>query len=185
MPGTSQTQSSAPELVDSPTQLDVQGQGGSTVSSSVTLYNASASPELVAGTYRALGGERSLGSPVTENVSAPSPSAPVPAQGAAAAAPVKFIVPPGVSVLDADMRWPDPTNSDDNILTFLLTDPAGKLAQMSYDYGAANGRNMSPDIQHSTVEQPMAGIWTAQILWANGRGHVQTAPDAPGPTPEP
>ena len=27
----------------------------------------------------------------------------------------------------------------------------------------------------------MAGTWTAQILWANGRGHVQTAPDTPGP----
>jgi len=183
MPGTSQTQSSAPELVDSPTQLDVQGQGGSTVSSSVTLYNASSNPELLTGTYRALGRERSLGSPVTENVSAPSSSAPIPAQGATAAAPVKFFVPPGTSVLDADMRWPDPTNSDDNILTFLLTDPAGKLAQLSYDYGAANGPNMSPDIQHSTVEHPMAGTWTAQILWANGRGHVQTAPDAPGPYP--
>jgi hypothetical protein len=40
---------------------------------------------------------------------------------------------------------------------------------------------MSPDIQHSTVEHPLAGAWTAQILWANGRGHVQTAPDTPGP----
>jgi hypothetical protein len=27
----------------------------------------------------------------------------------------------------------------------------------------------------------MAGTWTAQILWANGRGHLQTAPDTPGP----
>jgi hypothetical protein len=27
----------------------------------------------------------------------------------------------------------------------------------------------------------MAGRWTAQIVWANGRGHVQTAPDTPGP----
>jgi hypothetical protein len=90
-------------------------------------------------------------------------------------------VPKGTDVLDADMRWPDPTNSDDNILTFILTDPAGRLAQMSYDYGASNGPNASPDIQHSTVEHPMAGTWTAQIVWANGRGHVQTPPDAPGP----
>ena len=79
------------------------------------------------------------------------------------------------------MRWPDPTNSDDNILTFILTDPAGRLAQLSYDYGASNGNNASPDIQHSTVEHPMPGKWTAQIVWANGRGHVQTAPDTPGP----
>jgi hypothetical protein len=181
MPGTSETHSSAPELVDTPTQVDVQGQGGSTVHNSVTLYNASSNTERVAGTYRVLGSETSFGRPVTENVSAPSPSAPIPAQGATAAAPVTFRVPSGTSVLDADMRWPDPTNSDNNILTFILTDPAGRLAQSSYDYGASNGTNASPDIQHSTVEHPMAGTWTAQIVWANGRGHVQTAPDTPGP----
>jgi hypothetical protein len=181
MPGTTAGPFNAPELVDSPTQLDVQGPGGSTVDKSVSLYNASSLPERVSGTYRVLGSETSLGNPVTENVSAPSSSAPIPAQGATAAAPITFTVPRGVSVLDADMRWPDPTNSDDNILTFILTDPAGKLAQMSYDYGAANGPNASPDIQHSTVEHPMSGTWTAQIVWANGRGHVQTAPDTPGP----
>jgi hypothetical protein len=177
MPGTSQRHSNAPELVANPTQLDVQAPGGSTVNKSVTLYNA----ERVTGTYRVLGSERSLGNPVTENVSAPSPSAPIPAQGATAAAPITFKVPRGTSVLDADMRWPDPTNSDDNILTFLLTDPAGRVAQMSYGFGAANGPNASPDIQHSAVEHPMPGTWKAQILWANGRGHVQSPADSPGP----
>jgi hypothetical protein len=182
MPGTSSvTHANAPGLVDNPTQLDVQGPGGTTVDKSVTLYNASSNTATVTGSYRELGSETSFGNPVTENVSAPSASAPIPAQGATAAAPVTFNVPKGTSVLDADMRWPDPTNSDHNILTFILTDPAGKLAQMSYDYGASNGRNASPDIQHSTVEHPMAGTWTAQIVWANGRGHVQTAPDTPGP----
>jgi hypothetical protein len=180
MPGTTQPYSGASELVDTPTQLDVQGPGGSTAHTSVSLYNSSSATERVAGTYRVLGNETPFGKPVTENVSAPSPSASIPAQGATAAAPVKFTVPKGVSVLDADMRWPDPTNSDGNILTFILTDPAGKLAQMSYDYGAANGPNASPDIQHSTVEHPMAGTWTAQIVWADGRGHVQTAPNIPG-----
>jgi Subtilase family len=186
MPNTSVAHSSTPELVDNPTQLDVQGAGGSAVHTSVTLYNASSSTENVTGTYRALGSESSLGQPVTENVSALS--GPIPAQGATAAPPVHFTVPSGVSVLDADMRWPDPTNNDDNILVFLLTDPAGKLAQQSYDYGAANyvpctgvDGGCSPDIQHSTVEHPMAGTWTAQILWANGRGHVQSPPDTPGP----
>jgi hypothetical protein len=180
MPGTSEAHSNTPELVDSPSQLDVQGNGGSRVHTSVTLYNASSRPEKVTGTYRVLGSERSLGTPVTENVSAPSSSASIPAQGATAAAPITFKVPRGISVLDADIRWPDPTNSDDNILSFILTDPAGRLAQVSYDYGAANGSNASPDIQHTTVEHPMAGTWTVQILWANGRGHVQTAPDVPG-----
>jgi len=181
MPGTSQAHSNAPELVANPTQLDVQGPGGSPVNSSVTLYNASSNTERVSGTYRALGSETSFGSPVTENVSAPPPNAPIPPQGATAAAPVKFTVPRGVDVLDAGMRWPDPTNSDSNILSFILTDPAGRLAQSSYDFGASNGPNASPDIQHSTVEHPMAGTWTAQILWANGRGHVQSPPDTPGP----
>jgi hypothetical protein len=181
MPGTSVTGSKIPGLVDSPTQLDVQGPGGSRVHTSVTLYNASTSPERVTGTYRVLGSETPFGTPVTENVSAPSASAPIPAQGATAAAPIHFTVPSGVSVLDADMRWPDPTNNDENILSFILTDPAGRLAQSSYDYGASNGPNASPDIQHSTVEHPMAGTWTAQIVWANGRGHVQSPPDTPGP----
>ena len=179
MPGTSVTHSSTPELVNNPTQVDVQGAGGSTVHKAVTLYNASSSTERVSGTYRVLGSETSLGRSVTENVSAPPASAPIPAQGATAAAPIHFTVPKGVSVLDADMRWPDPTNN--NILTFILTDPSGRLAQLSYDYGASNGNNASPDIQHSTVEHPMSGTWTAQIVWANGRGHVQTAPDTPGP----
>jgi hypothetical protein len=188
MPGTSAAGSSTPELVDSPTQLDVQGNGGSKVDTSVTLYNASSKAETVTGTYRALGSETTVGGPTEESVSAPS--GPIPAQGATAAAPVYFNVSPGVSVLDADLRWPDPTNNDENILSFILTDPAGRLAQSSYDYGAANyvpcgeagtAGGCSPDIQHATVEHPMAGLWEAQILWANGRGHVQAAPDTPGP----
>ncbi len=74
MPGTSETHSKAPELVANPTQLDVQGRGGSTVHQSVTLDNASSNTERVTGAYRVLGSETSLGKPVTENVSAPSPS---------------------------------------------------------------------------------------------------------------
>jgi hypothetical protein len=181
MPGSTATGSRGPELVDNPSQVDVQGQGGSTIHTSVRLYNASTRTERVRGTYRILGSEYHISRPVTENVSAPSSTASIPAQGATAATPITFTVPRGVSVLDADMRWPDPTNSGDNILTFLLTDPAGRLAQSSYDYGASNGTNQSPDIQHSTVEHPMAGKWTVQILWANGRGHVQDPPDTPGP----
>jgi hypothetical protein len=180
MPGTTTPISAQPELVDTPTQLDVQGNGGSAVRTSETLYNASSNTEHVSGTYRVLGNERVLDRPVTENVSAPAAGAAIPEQGATAATPIKFNVPKGVSVLDADMRWPDPTNSDNNILSFILTDPSGKLAQFSYDFGAANGNNESPDIQHATVEHPMAGTWTAQIVWADGRGHVQSAPNTPG-----
>jgi hypothetical protein len=180
MPGTSQSHASGSAVVATPSQVDVQGPGGSTQHTSVSLYNASSSTEKVSGSYRALGSERAFGKPVTENVTAPAAGAAIPAQGATAAAPVKFTVPKGADVLDADMRWTDPTNSDDNILSFILTDPSGKLAQLSYDYGAANGTNASPDIQHATVEHPAAGTWTAQIVWADGRGHVQTAPNTPG-----
>jgi hypothetical protein len=180
MPGTTAASSNTAELVNTPTQLDVQGAGGSTVHTSVSLFNASSNPETVTGTYRVLGSERRLGPQVTETVSAPNPSLPVPAEGANAAPTFTFNVPAGVDVLDADMRWPDPTNDDGNILTFLLLDPAGRLAQSSYDYGASNGTDASPDIQHSTVERPMAGTWTAKILWANGRGHAQSPPDVPG-----
>ena len=185
MPGTTSPNSAQPELVDTPTQLDVQGNGGSAVRTSETLYNASSATERVTGTYRVLGNETLLDRPVTENISAPAAGTAIPEQGATAATPIKFNVPRGVSVLDADMRWPDPTNSDNNILSFILTDPQGKLAQFSYDYGAANTTRAnpdsdSPDIQHATVEHPMAGTWTAQIVWADGRGHVQTAPNTPG-----
>src|SRR6201996_2657595 len=180
MPGTTQSHASGSAVVATPSQVDVQGAGGSTVHTSVSLYNASSSTEKVSGSYRSLGGERAFGKPVTENVTAPAAGAAIPAQGATAAAPVKFTVPKGADVLDADMRWTDPANSDDNILSFILTDQSGKLAQYSYDYGAANGPNASPDIQHATVEHPAAGTWTAQIVWADGRGHVQTAPNTPG-----
>jgi hypothetical protein len=179
MPGTTAHRSfGAPGLVDTPTQLDVQGAGGSVVHQSVSLYNASSRFQRVTGSYRVLGSERPISSPVTENVSAPAAGAALPAQGGTAAAPITFNVPRGVDVLDADMRWPDPTNG--NILTFILTDPAGRLAQLSYDFGASNGPNASPDIQHATVEHPLPGKWTVQIVWANGRGHVQLPPETPG-----
>jgi hypothetical protein len=187
MPGTSDSSSATPELVDSPTQVNVQGPGGSTVNTSVSVYNASSASQTVTGTYRRMGSETLFLQPVTEHVTAPSSSAPIPAQGATAAPAIHFSVPSGVSMLDADMRWPDPTNNDQNILAFILTDPDGRVAQESYDYGASNyvpcagTGGCSPDIQHTSVLQPMAGTWTAQILWANGRSHLQTAPNVPGP----
>ena len=145
MPGTSVTHSSAPELVDSPTQLDVQGTGGSTVH---TVGHAVQRLLQHRKGHRHLPGAwkrdelRQRPSPRT---SAPRRRAPrFPPRGRPRRHRSHFTVPRGVSVLDADMRWPDPTNSDDNILTFILTDPAGRLAQMSYDYGASNGAQRQP-----------------------------------------
>ena len=44
MPDTSETYSNTPELVDDPTQLDLQGAGGSTVDTSVTLFEVQREP---------------------------------------------------------------------------------------------------------------------------------------------
>jgi hypothetical protein len=37
-----------------------------------------------------------------------------------------------------------------------------------------------PNIQHTEVNNPMPGKWTAQILWGNGRAHLQEPPNVPG-----
>ena len=105
----------------------------------------------------------------------------MPADGAQAAPDISFDVPAGLDRLDADMIWPDATNS--TILNFILTDPSGRLRQISYDYGAAgtSGRIGSvPNIQHVELANPEAGTWHAQIKWGNGRSHLQEEPNVPG-----
>jgi Subtilase family len=169
-------------LVPTPTQIDVSGDGGTSVSSQLNLYNASTKSTKVTATLKHLGPATQIGSTVTEQVSAPNPSLPVPAEGATAAAPIKFTVPAGTDRISANMIWPDPTNS--NTLYYILTDPQGKLVQISYDYGTAPTRagaaGTVPNIQHTEVTDPAPGQWTATILWGNGRGHLQNAPNVPG-----
>jgi hypothetical protein len=168
-------------LIASPTQLDVRGDGGSTSFQSVSLYNASSTSTSVSGSFRTLGPEQQLGDVVTEPVSAPDPNDPVPADGAQAAPTISFDVPSGLDRLDADMIWPDATNSA--ILSFTLIDPQGKLRQISYDYGAAATSTRAgtvPDIEHVEVANPGAGTWHAEIKWANGRSHLQELPNVPG-----
>jgi hypothetical protein len=173
--------SDAPSLVTSPTQLDITADSGIS-SQSVTLYNASKVPTVVTGTYRSLGTATQIGPTVTEPVSAPDPSLPVPAEGAQAATPITFTVPAGLDRLSADMIIPDPTNS--TILSFTLVDPNGKLAQISYDYGTGpthpGATGTVSNIQHVEIAAPTKGKWTAKILWANGRSHLQEAPNVPG-----
>jgi hypothetical protein len=127
---------------------------------------------------RQLGSARQIGSTVTENVSAPPAGAAIPAKGAQAATPITFHVPQGVDRINANMIWPDPTNS--NILYYILTDPQGRLAQISYDFGAGGTRPTVPNIQHTEVTDPEPGTWTATILWGNGRSHLQEPPNVPG-----
>ena len=171
----------APSLVPSTSQLEITASAG-TSAQQVSLYNTSNRATTVTGKYRALGNASQIGSTVTEPVSAPDPSLPVPAEGAQAATPVTFTVPAGLDRLNADMTIPDPANG--TILSFTLIDPNGKLTQISYDYGTPSthtGRSGSvSNIQHVEVTAPTPGKWTAKILWANGRAHLQSAPNVPG-----
>jgi hypothetical protein len=175
--------SDSASLVPTPAQLDVAGSGGTKSTQSVSLYNASNKATKVHGTYRSLGAATPLNSTVTEPVTAPDPSLPVPAEGAQAAAPISFKVPAGLDRLNIDMIVPDPTNS--TILSYTLIDPKGRLEQISYDYGTPPTRpgvtiGTTPNIQHVEVTAPEKGTWTAKILWANGRAHLQELPNVPG-----
>ncbi|EWM14225.1 S8 family serine peptidase [Kutzneria sp. 744] len=180
-PGSTSGAPEAPALVPSPSQLDVTANAGASAQT-VNLYNASSTPTTVTGTYRELGAAKQFGTTVTEPVSAPGPSLPVPAYGATAASPITFTVPKGLDRLSVDMITPDPTNG--TILSFTLVDPKGRLSQISYDYGTPPSGSAKfgsvPNIQHVEVAAPAAGQWTAKILWANGRAHLQSPPNVPG-----
>ncbi len=171
----------ASALVASPSQVDVSGDGGSSTSQDVSLYNAGGSPVAVTGTYRRIGREFPIGKTVTENVSAPDPSLPVPEAGATAASPVTFTVPPHLGRLDVDMIWPDPANS--STLQIQLFNPRGALAQESYDDGSpatARRAGSIPNIQHIEVSAPQPGRWTARILWSGKDQDLALPPIAPG-----
>jgi hypothetical protein len=183
MPGSAGTSGpgDAPRLIASPSQLDITGDGGSVSDQSVRLYNTSDAPTTVNGSYRWIGPERQIGRTVTENVSAPAPGLPVPPEGARAAAPITFTVPPGLDRLDADMIWPDPANS--TIICFALSDPGGRLAQLSYDDGSpgtGGAAGSVPNIQHAEVTNPEPGRWTARILWSGKDADLALPPAVPG-----
>ena len=145
MPGTTYDRGpgDAPSLISTPSQLDITGDGGSVSDQSVSLYNASTQPTRVTGSYRWISPEFPISRVVTENVSAPDPSLPVPVAGATAASSITFNVPPHLSRLDADMIWPDPTNS--NVLEFVLFNPQGAVVQESYDDGTPGQAGSAPN----------------------------------------
>jgi hypothetical protein len=186
MPGTTDTAGpgDSPGLVVSPWQLDLAGSGGSVSDQSVSVYNTNLTAATVAGTYRWTGPEHQIGKVATERITAPSRGKPIPPEGATAARTIRFTVRPGLDLLDADMIWPDPANS--NILQFQLFNPQGALVQESYDdpygnhnYGKINDGGV-PNIQHATVSDPEPGTWTARILWSGLDVDPAQGPEPPG-----
>jgi hypothetical protein len=186
MPGTTDTAGpgDSPGLVVSPWQLDLAGSGGSVSDQSVSVYNTNLTAATVAGTYRWTGPEHQIGKVATERITAPSRGKPIPPEGATAAKTISFTVRPGLDLLDADMIWPDPANS--NILQFQLFNPQGALVQESYDdpygnhnYGKINDGGV-PNIQHATVSDPEPGTWTARILWSGLDVDPAQGPEPPG-----
>jgi Subtilase family len=180
MPGSTDPRGAgdAPSMISTPSQLDISGDGGSVSDQSVSVYNASSQPARVTGNYQWIGPEFPVSRVTTQNITAPDPSLPVPEAGAPAAAPITFNVPPHLSRLDADMIWPDPTNS--SVLEFLLFNPQGAIVQQSYDDGTPGRVGRSPDIQHAEVTDPTPGRWTAEFLWGGIDDFVEVAPAAPG-----
>jgi hypothetical protein len=186
MPGTTDTAGPGRSrgLVVAPWQLDLAGNGGSASDQSVEVYNTSPSRTTVAGTYRWIGPGHQIGNVITEQISAPSSGTPIPPEGATAAKTISFKVPPGLGLLDTDLIWPDPDNS--NILQFQIFNPQGALVQESYDdpfgshnYGRGNDGGV-PDIQHATVSDPKPGTWTARILWSGLDVDPAQGPEPPG-----
>jgi hypothetical protein len=180
LPGTTYAQGAgdAPGLIASPSQLDISGNGGSVSDQSISLYNASTRATRVTGSYRWIDPQFPISPVVTENVSAPNPSLPVPVAGATAASTITFNVPPHLSRLDADMIWPDPTNS--NVLEFVLFSPQGAVVQESYDDGTPGQTGSAPNMQHAEVTDPSPGRWTARFLWGGIDDYVELPPAAPG-----
>ena len=186
MPGTTlgRKGNGSSAVVATPSQLDLQGNGGSTTSQSVSLFNTSDKTVRAEGTFRRIGPEFQIGNTVTENVSAPDPSLPVPEAGATAAPTIHFTVPRDVDRLAADMIWPDPTNA--NRMYYQLFNPEGALVQESYDDGTLPTTTPRvrpgsiPNSQHVEVSDPQAGRWTAKFFWGGVDEDLSLPQTAPG-----
>ncbi len=183
LPGTTVTDGpgDAPGLVASPSQLDLVGRPGTTVGSSVSLFNTSDQTTTVHAAYRTLTDPEQIGSTVTQDVTAPDPTTtPKPPAGYTAADPITFTVPAGLGRVLLDMIWPDATN--DNNLYVQLFNPQGEFVQESYDDGPARtGRTGSvPNNQFIDVTDPEPGRWTAKILWGGLDTDLAVAQINPG-----
>jgi hypothetical protein len=171
--------SDSTSLISAPSQVDISGNGGSSTTTDVSLYNTGNTATTVTGRFRELSQPAQFGPTVTEKITAPAPGTPVPLQGSPAATPINFTVPGGLAQFNADMIIPDPGNNTDVGVT--LFDPKGRLAQISYSYNADfAGAGPSPNLQHVEIQTPMAGAWTAKFFWNSNDVPLQAPPSAPG-----
>jgi hypothetical protein len=156
--------------VPSVDQVELSGKAGTSQHTAITLTNTSNHPQVVTDSSRTVGAT-TFTDTRTIGITAPSTSDKLPAEGALAAAPITFTVPPGTPLLDTTMVWPGTKSSGQ--LSVILVDPSGRFVQQSYDYGFA-------DNQYVTVHDPVPGKWTAKVVWSNGRAHLQEPPLTPG-----
>lgn len=80
--GTAAAAGSGAALLPSPTQLDVQGAGGTSSSQTVNLTNTGSSPLTVTGSFRTFGAPTPVGQIVTEPIGSQPVPAKIPPQGA-------------------------------------------------------------------------------------------------------
>jgi len=164
--------SSGPQLIPSAGQLNIVGKPGGTRDTTVALTNTGARPQRVTMTSRAVGAQTFS---TLRKVTVGKPLAGDDREGVLAARPFTVKVPKGTPLLDAEMVWPG--TADSGKLALILTDPDGRLTQVSYDY---DGYGRYTNYQHVDVHDPRPGTWTVKVVWGNGRMHLQDEPLKPG-----
>lgn len=158
-------------------QLDLIGHAGLPQLAAVTLTNTGNRPQVVTETSRQLGGQvfaadRSVRIGAAATAAAAVTGVPSgPGEEPLAAAPQTFEVPAGLQWMNGEMIWPGARTTGQ--LCLELFDPAGRLVQVSYDFGFTN-------FQQIGVADPAPGTWTAKVLWSNGRNHLQEPRATPG-----
>lgn len=156
-------------LVPSVGQLDITSKAGDSRRGAVTLTNTATQPQKVTMTSRAVAAQTFA---TDRTVTIGEPRDIGAREGPTATDPVTVSVPSGTPLLDATMVWQG--TADSGKLTMVLVDPAGRLAQLSYD----SGRGGYSNHQNVTVRDPQPGTWTVKIVWG-------TSILSQGPAPKP
>ena len=186
MPGTTvagRQRRAGPDPVADPARRD-RPAGGTISSQTVTPVQRRATerPRSPAPTAT-LGQPTQIGQTVTEPVSAPDPSLPVPAAGRAGRQPDHLHGADGARPARRRHDLPRPGQRHDLVVhADRSARPAGPdLLRLRHAVhpGRAD-RHHARTSSTSRSPTPTPGTWTAKILWANGRSHLQSPPNVPG-----